>query len=347
MAVEKKFLHRIRVHSPSDLSRRWYIAYYDTKGKRHRKYGCLNSLPTYEARIAEAEKMVEAIKATLSRRPYTIRDQIYEELQFKRGAWRKKTYQTFKSKVDIFFEWHGKEDPTPASVKAFFSDLLQRRHNTTYNDYITQLKSLFVAIGKEALFKDIRPVRNAKSPSRYFQSFHVQKLKRHISAHDPQLWLFIQFIYYCFIRPGELRWLKASDILLDEQKILLRSEISKNRKQQFVAIPAAFLGEFDFLMDLDPRDYIFPSKSDKSKPIGNNTMARRHRLILKKLGFDLKVYSLYSWKHTGAVRAAKSGIGLKQLQLQLRHHSLDQVDEYLRQMGVQDLMDLQRSFPAL
>ncbi|MCX6269628.1 MAG: hypothetical protein NTU44_00125 [Bacteroidetes bacterium] len=36
-------------------------------------------------------------------------------------------------------------------------------------------------------------------------------------------------------------------------------------------------------------------------------------------------------KHTGAVEASKY-IPVKDLQMQLRHHSLDQVDAYLRQM---------------
>ena len=56
---------------------------------------------------------------------------------------------------------------------------------------------------------------------------------------------------------------------------------------------------------------------------------------------------LYSWKHTGAVMAVKAGIHIKQLQIQLRHHSLDQVDQYLRDLGVSDLSDLARSFPGI
>ena len=41
-----------------------------------------------------------------------------------------------------------------------------------------------------------------------------------------------------------------------------------------------------------------------------------------------------SWKHTGAGTFVKNNGNLKDLQTQLRHHSLDQVNDYLKDMGV-------------
>jgi len=79
---------------------------------------------------------------------------------------------------------------------------------------------------------------------------------------------------------------------------------------------------------------------------GKNTMGKRFRLVLDGLGYG-KEYQVYSWKHTGAVACVLAGIGLKALQSQLRHHSLDQVNEYLRQLGVGDFENLRRDFPAL
>ena len=75
-------------------------------------------------------------------------------------------------------------------------------------------------------------------------------------------------------------------------------------------------------------------------------MSNRHRKILRALGYSSE-YKLYSWKHTGAVALAKAGVGLKAIQLQLRHHSLDQTDEYLRQLGVEDFEELIEQFPAI
>lgn len=128
---------------------------------------------------------------------------------------------------------------------------------------------------------------------------------------------------------------------------MLHSSFSKNGKTEFVAIPEAFKVDLEFIRDLDPNQLIFESKVNPGKMIGVNTMTTRHLNILKDLNYTPGVYSLYSWKHTGAVMAVKNKVSLKHLQIQLRHHSLDQVDQYLRQLGVNDLNDLVNKFPEI
>ncbi len=99
-------------------------------------------------------------------------------------------------------------------------------------------------------------------------------------------------------------------------------------------------------MGRNPNEYVFRG-SKHMKPMEENTMEHRHRTLLQELNFDTDRYKVYSWKHTGAVMAVKAGVHVKQLQIQLRHHSLDQVDEYLRQLGVSDLGDLRANFPSI
>lgn len=45
--------------------------------------------------------------------------------------------------------------------------------------------------------------------------------------------------------------------------------------------------------------------------------------------------------------AVKHGIHVKDLQLQLRHHSLDMVNEYLKNLGVMDSESLLNRFPGI
>lgn len=54
-------------------------------------------------------------------------------------------------------------------------------------------------------------------------------------------------------------------------------------------------------------------------------MTERFRKLIKslKLGTD---YTLYSWKH--------SGVDIKSIQNQCRHHSLEQTDIYLKSLGL-------------
>ena len=68
--------------------------------------------------------------------------------------------------------------------------------------------------------------------------------------------------------------------------------------------------------------------------LGVNSMKDRHLEILKEIKFNTSRHKMYSWKHTGVVTFVKNNGNLKDLQTQLRHHSLDQVNDYLKDMGV-------------
>lgn len=63
-------------------------------------------------------------------------------------------------------------------------------------------------------------------------------------------------------------------------------------------------------------------------------MSRKHSEFLKKVGIADK--TLYSWKHSGVVRAYKAGVDLKAIQMQCRHHSIEQTDTYLKSLGFQE-----------
>ena len=65
-----------------------------------------------------------------------------------------------------------------------------------------------------------------------------------------------------------------------------------------------------------------------------------HLAILKKLKFNTERHKFYSWKHTGAVQMVKNGIHIKYIQVQGRWHDLDQVNSYLRQLGMIDMQEL-------
>ncbi len=233
------------------------------------------------------------------------------------------------------------------NIRAFCRHLITHRSTGTYNDYMSILRKCLTAIGQGDLMTDLKKVKSYATPAKYFQAYQVKRLKSAISDRDQELWLFVQFIYYCFIRPGtELRLLKVGDIHLDDKSIRVRGDISKNRKTEYVSIPAPFLPQLAHFTRLDPIEYIFPKPGDPTKPMGMNTMRRRHRMILREMGFTTE-YKLYSWKHTGAVNYIKNGGNVKQLQIQLRHHSLDQVDQYLRQLGVHDIGHLRENFPEI
>lgn len=346
MTEAKKSFPQFKVYAPREGGKQWFVYWYEN-GRRRKKYGDINRHAGYDDRMAAALALVEQLKAALQPPSPDLRDAVLTWLAGRRPFWKVKSGHTYASIAETFFNWLGWRRADADNVAAFFEWLAQGHSGTTYNNYRQKLGQMFSAVGEEGLLTGIGTVKETPMPARYFQPEQVARLKARISQGDAELWLFIQFVFYCFIRPGELRLMRVEDVLIAEHKIMVRSDVSKNRKTQYVAIPKPFLPALSqALAGRQPGEYIFPSVYDRSKPIGMNTMGNRHRKFLRELGFS-PAYKLYSWKHTGAVMAVKAGVGVKELQMQLRHHSLDQVNEYLRQMGVMDMANLKDRFPTI
>jgi integrase len=344
MLAEKKFVPTFHIFISKDLAREAFVHWTDEDGKRHRRKGGINRAHTLDGRTVAAQALRAKLEAEYFKTSSYV-GLMQEWVEKKRLTWRKKTWQTYKSKADMFVIWLAGKEVTNEVMKGFFEHLLRRKHKQTYNDYVAFFRRVFKALGELELMSGIERVSATSTPAKYFQTGQIQRIKKHLLEVDPGLWLASQFLYYCFIRPGELRLLKIKDIFFDENMICLRSEISKNKKQQYVTVPLAFRAEIAALAHRAPEEFVF-FVSDCTKPIPINSFMNRFRAALKELGFG-REYKFYSWKHTGAVACVRAGASLKELQIQLRHHSLEEVDRYIRQLGVNDLKDLETRFPAI
>ena len=60
-----------------------------------------------------------------------------------------------------------------------------------------------------------------------------------------------------------------------------------------------------------------------------------------------EMYKLYSWKHTGNVRAVKSGITLYDLQKHNGHSSIETTEGYLKNLISISSADITSSFPEI
>jgi integrase len=336
---------KYKLYAPDSLEKNWFVYWYEGT-RRQRKYGDINQHKTKEERMAAAQQLIAQLKEAARPAVSVAEEKARAFLEKNQGRWRQKTREQYTSIVNVLFEWLAGRELSRQTVADFLAHIANTRHATTYNKYRQKVKSLLVRSGIGDLTQGTERMKAHSVPARYFQRHQVERLKGWMQEHDPELWLFVQFVYYCFIRPGELRHVRVGDILYDEAQIIVRAEVSKNRKQQYVVLPDAFLREVQHFLHLPPARLLFPSGRDASKPIGINSMYRRHQRALEALGFGAG-YTLYSWKHTGSVAAAKAGVSVKELQLQLRHHSLDETDRYLRQMGVRDMERLRAEFPEI
>jgi integrase len=354
MKTGKKILPKIRLYDYNgDLSKRWFI-YWSENGKRIPKYKGINLYNTVKERERAAKKLIKYWEEQLSENVTGFGKTAYAK-QYKqtmefmdkiRVSLRKKTHQQYCSHLKIFFSWNERHPITTEQIEKFLIHLSEiGRTQKTIHNYYRTLRRVFSKTIDEDIMDKIEVKKGSSTPAQYFSQGQIKYLKSKMAAEKPTLWLAVQFVYYCFIRPNELRNLKVGDILLEEKKICIPKEVSKNKKTQYIVIPDSFCNTLEeALVGKNPALYVI---GFDYKPVGMNWMSSRHQKFLRGHHFDTKRFKFYSWKHTGAVMAAKNKVHIKQLQMQLRHHSLDQVNQYLRQMGVFDMGDFSSKMPEL
>jgi len=341
--IEKKIFAGVKIYSSSDLTKDWFCYYYN-RGKRVKKYEGINKYRTVDARMAAAKKLQKKLEEKLKGLPSDLELALFEQLKKNAVSYRRKTKESYFSKLRLFSKFLNGREITSDLVEEYLYLIKSTRAAVTYNKYIDLFKKLFREVGISYMIDGHMRVKENSTPARYFQRHQKKQIISYLEVNDPELLLFVKFMYYTFARPNELRQMRISDILFDENKLLFRGSISKNGKTEYVSIPRYLKKDISHLITLRPDSYIFHHKDNRN--YSKNVMSNRHRAALRKLGYGAE-YKLYSWKHTGVVAAAMSGIPMKELQIQLRHHSLDMVDKYLRQLGVSDLKNLATNMPEI
>lgn len=332
----------------------------DRQKEANRLVKDINLLLKQGAHIKLNEK---AKKPAVTKKDYTVSGAFKFLLQIKTKTARLRTvqaYQTLADRIREFLEQQGVGDvPVTYIIKNDvdnFFDWLLIEYNVmphTHNNYLTLLKSAF-NFWKEREIVSENPVSVKRLKTETGRNFaysdsQVKELAEGMGKHDPELWLFVKFMYYCYIRPNEIRQLKIRDISQKSQTIVIHAHISKNGKQDSVIIPEPFWQALQEsgVMDADEDLYIFsrdckPGPEAKSK----NTMNIRHRAMLDGLGYEKK-HTLYSWKHTGVVKAFEAGVDIKAIQRQCRHHNLKETDTYLKSLGLTINDAMKYKFPTI
>lgn len=297
----------------------------------------------------------------------TIRGVLSAFLSSKKREVRPKTFESYQSKIRHFCLWlenNGYGDNDASSINNriildFFYHLIDERElsKRTVEKYEQNVRKLFdyliaqKKVVNNPVFNVPKPIQKCDNGARPIMKHDIEKFKAMIKDRDPQLWLALQFEFYCFVRPGsELRLMKLSWIDFYAGTLTIPPNIAKNGKQGTVVIPKQFLkvitevyGLHNYNRDL----YLFGRlKIPGTEPLGKNTLRNRFNSFRDTLGLS-KDYKFYSWKHTGAVMASNAGVPTKDLQNQMRHHSLDETDKYLRRMKGTDSEHLKSGFPDI
>lgn len=225
--------------------------------------------------------------------------------------------------------------------------------NTTCNNY----KTLFGIIWQQQVDEGRissnpwRIIKGLPNTKKHLESYPPElraKIRDQLPAYDPQLWLFMQTIYYCAIRPHcELRLLKIKHLHFDRGLFEIPKELSYSGAVRLVNISEKLLQQFKdagYHM-ADAEHYIFTRNGLPGvQQAGINYFKNRWNAF-KKVHNIPAVYKLYGSKHTG-------GKALTQLynpyitKEHMRHKSIDSTMQYLNNLEVNELKFLQQSYPV-
>lgn len=341
------------------VRKRWYVGFDEHKTyDARRKYGLYwvrefnRELPTsYVDWIDKPEPPPEPKKV----RTDISTDRIPELLDFALSLYDKSktTYKNYFSSVNQFKSWLDKKYPTGVGF-----DYFKKEHAQAWVDYlhteekltgktienrIAQIKLLCNKLIERGKLKRNpfvklslpRVLQTEKNVG--FTDKEIAELKKYCTKHDPFLWLVCTFIYYTFMRPIEIGRLRIKHLDFERAKIHVPGEISKSGKSQTVEMPEPLKKALQkYVGKAQAEDYVFTAQlKPGTDQISHNYFNKHFAPVRDALKLD-KNKTLYSWKHTGVVAAYKNGVDLKAIQLQCRHHSIDQTDVYLKSLGFQE-----------
>ena len=285
-------------------------------------------------------------------------------LQFKCKSDREHTRITYKSFHGIFCEWLRSKEWDKLPISAFdrikaknFLDwvLLERkdRHgksvsNTTYNNYIINLRALFFELVerdflKENPFSNHKPKKQEQKLRHAFDQEDSNRIAQFVHDNDKRIYLAILLISHCGLRISELRRMRVRDIDLDRGLIILGGDQTKNKELAFITIPSTAIPTLKGfnLSDIPSGHLLFGEgiAPHPKKACGRNAITKRFSELLhqmKDLGLvdTIEGYTTYSWKDTGAIAMVRSGMDILAIQKHLRHKSLETTQRYLQSLGI-------------
>ncbi len=292
----------------------------------------------------------------------TISQAITYILEVKEKTLRKRTFGTYKSMLKQFQQFLRIRKIEDLEVSRFskghawqFMDWLKaEKHitNRTYNYRRMHMKTLFnlLKVREWITENPFGVIEKLPVEDTSINAFSVQDLRimqQNLPVWDYNLYCVACLVFYCFLRPQEIMRLKVKHIDFDHGQIILPGYVSKNRKSETVMMPDGLKEILKKLSDLegDGERLLFTRNLARGyKEAAPTRIAEKWRLFANFYGIEKNIYAL---KHTGVGMAVDAGCNLRDLQIQIRHYSLEQTQQYLNRFRRTPSEQLRKRFPSL
>lgn len=189
--------------------------------------------------------------------------------------------------------------------------------NTTWNNYKSEMRSLFGDIKKEGHI-EINPfgqIKDRKEERKIRVAFKMNDRKvilEHLKRHDEQLFIACMIQYYCAVRPVELTRIRMEIFDFDLSVIRVHETDRKKGDYHISTIPKKLNDYIKVRYGKMPKDYfVFTSDREPGvNQIAKDTLSKRHKALVKRLFKEKKIsrmqgYHFYSWKDDGITDHSK------------------------------------------
>lgn len=347
-----------------DMTQRWFafVMLPDAFGKhkRYKVYAPFRAGQTEAQRRAALEKIIQELQAKvdsgynpfLEKRELDVIALMQDVARLKSRTLSKNWQKSYLVVIKLFADFCAKRkitQPTRSDVFDFRNRLLEKgsvklKHlsNKSVNAYIGILSTLYeelVQVEKLAAnpAKGIKPLPTELKGHNPYKDEHITAFLAYTKEHEPSLYVFVSFLYYTLNRPNALRNLRVGDVNLNNRTIRFESKFSKSRKVGFVLISDHF-AELLAGMKLDsyPTNYYIFGETGQpdTRPRGVGYFYKANKRVLALLKIGNLGYTLYSWKHTGAIHLYNAIKDIKRVSDQCLHADVSITMRYLRGLGV-------------
>lgn len=176
----------------------------------------------------------------------------------------------------------------------------------------------------------IQPMKLQIKKREAFPEKIKQQIYTELKTYDNGFHALCMATYFCFIRNMELGKLKVWMVNFNDNSIFLPKEISKNKKDEVVTIPAQFLNQLKLhIGNAQPTDYVFSNDNfnpgEVKMPV--RKIASAWDILRAKLELESK-YQFYGLKDTGITDLLNSGIPAIKVRDQARHYDIKITEMY-------------------
>ncbi|MCW2119970.1 tyrosine-type recombinase/integrase [Flavobacterium sp. 7A] len=281
----------------------------------------------------------------------TIREAFDFGLKIKAKVINKTSYSGLQGRINRFLKWldlnngsqNGISTLDKKTIITYLNLVLENTSARNRNNTRIDLSSLIQVlvdneIIKDNIVKSINTLNSKPERNKTYSTNQEIDLLKYLHENDEILLLFIQFIYYNFLRPVEVCRLKVGDLDLEGKKLFVRA---KNKAVKIKIIPQKLIDLLPDLSKMNPEHLLFTPTQiggewDAEEKNRRDHFSKRFKTVKDqfKLGKD---YGLYSFRHTSITNLYRelnkklTPFETKSTLMQITgHQTMEALEKYLR-----------------